>query len=67
MQPHISFELEIYPYIVDPPLLRVDILTLCSRSVPYSNFIINSISSYDNGRESRNNVSISYNCKDAKM
>ena len=36
IQLHISFEPEIYPYIVSPPLLRIDALTLCSISVPSS-------------------------------
>ena len=48
-----SFEPEIYPYIVDLPPLRVDILTLCCRSFPYSNIVMYDILSYDNSTESK--------------
>ena len=48
-----SLEPEIYPYIVGLPPLRVDILTLCSRSVPSSIVDMYDILSYDNGTESK--------------
>ena len=48
-----SFEPEIYSYIVDLPPLRVDVLTLCSRSVPSSIVVMYDILSYDNGTESK--------------
>ena len=53
IQLHISFELEIYPYIVGFPPFRVDTLMLCSRSVPYCIVVINYILSYNNSTESK--------------